>query len=120
MLKDESLTYVSLFSCAGVGCYGFGMEGFRCIATAELSERRLAVQRYNKKCEFDSGYIVGDLLDEEVKKRVYDEVDRWAKWGNDRVDVLVATPPCQGISVINHKKMPEKSSAIAWLSSLWR
>lgn len=67
MLKDESLTYVSLFSCAGVGCYGFGMEGFRCIATAELSERRLAVQRYNKKCEFDSGYIVGDLLDEEVK-----------------------------------------------------
>lgn len=104
MLKDESLTYVSLFSCAGVGCYGFGMEGFRCIATAELSERRLAVQRYNKKCEFDSGYIVGDLLDEEVKKRVYDEVDRWAKWGNDRVDVLVATPPCQGISVINHKK----------------
>ncbi|MFR8182920.1 MAG: DNA cytosine methyltransferase [[Ruminococcus] torques] len=24
--------------------------------------------------------------------------------GNDGIDVVIATPPCQGISVINHKK----------------
>lgn len=24
--------------------------------------------------------------------------------GNDKVDVLIATPPCQGMSVANHKK----------------
>ena len=104
MLKDRSLTYISLFSCAGVGCHGFDMEGYHCIATAELSERRLAVQRHNKKCELESGYIAGDLLDANVKKCIYSEVEKWAKRGNDRVDVLVATPPCQGISVINHKK----------------
>ena len=23
MLKDKTLTYISLFSCAGVGCFGF-------------------------------------------------------------------------------------------------
>lgn len=32
MLKDKSLTYVTLFSSAGVGCHGFQMEGYHCIA----------------------------------------------------------------------------------------
>ena len=55
MLKDKSLTYVTLFSSAGVGCHGFQMEGYRCIATNEIIERRMQVQRCNHKSEFDSG-----------------------------------------------------------------
>ena len=47
MLKDKTLTYISLFSCAGVGCFGFKKAGFECIATNELIERRLNVQKYN-------------------------------------------------------------------------
>ena len=105
MLKHgDTPTYISLFSSAGVGCYGFKMEGFECIATNEIIDRRLEVQRANSKCRFDSGYIVGDVSTEDVKAKIYAEVDRWAKLGNDRVDVIMATPPCQGISVINHKK----------------
>lgn len=104
MLKDKSLTYVTLFSSAGVGCYGFQMEGYHCIASNEIIERRMQVQRCNHKCEYDSGYIVGDITSDEIKQRVYNEIHRWKKKGNDRVDVIVATPPCQGISVINHKK----------------
>lgn len=104
MLKDKSLTYVSLFSCAGVGCYGFRMEGFHCVATNELLPRRLDVQKANQKCEYESGYVPGDITTDEVKQHIYTEIDRWTKKGNDRVDVVVATPPCQGISVINHKK----------------
>lgn len=42
-------TYISLFSSAGVGCYGFKEEGFYCIATVELLERRLKIQTYNHK-----------------------------------------------------------------------
>ena len=104
MLKDKSLTYVSLFSCAGVGCYGFKQEGYHCIATNELVQRRLNVQKFNSKCEYDSGYISGDITSIETKEKIYAEIDKWKKLGNDRVDVVVATPPCQGISVINHKK----------------
>ncbi len=105
MLKDKSLTYVTLFSSAGVGCHGFQMEGYHCIATNEIIERRMQVQRCNHKCEFDTGYIVGDITSAEVKQKIYDEIHRWKKEkSNDRVDVIVATPPCQGISVINHKK----------------
>ncbi|MPM13646.1 hypothetical protein SDC9_60005 [bioreactor metagenome] len=104
MLKNKSLTYVSLFSSAGVGCYGLHIEGYHCIATNELLSRRLEVQRINHKCKYDTGYIAGDITSSETKKQIYTEIERWDSLGNDRVDVVVATPPCQGISVINHKK----------------
>lgn len=104
MLKDGTLTYISLFSSAGVGCFGFKQAGFKCIATNELVDKRLDVQRYNSKCDFESGYIPGDLTDPRVKSSINQEIERWREQGNDQVDVVIATPPCQGISVINHKK----------------
>ena len=104
MLKNKSLTYVTLFSSAGVGCHGFQIEGYHCIATNEIIERRMQVQRFNHKCEYDSAYITGDVTSQEIKDRIYEEIKRWERKGNDRVDVVIATPPCQGISVINHKK----------------
>ena len=102
--KERTLTYASLFSSAGVGCYGFHEEGFECVCTNELVERRLNVQRCNGKCRFASGYVSGDISKGETKERIYAEIRKWASLGNDRLDVLIATPPCQGISVINHKK----------------
>lgn len=104
MLKNKTPTYVSLFSSGGVGCYGFKMENYQCIATNEIKGRRLDVQRYNNKCKYESGYIEGDISNTEVKDKIYNEIGKWKKKGNDRVDVIIATPPCQGISVINHKK----------------
>lgn len=104
MLKDKTLTYISLFSCAGVGCYGFKKAGFECIATNELIERRLNIQKFNNKCKFDTGYICDDITTDETKNKIFTEIKRWENLGNDRVDVLIATPPCQGMSVANHKK----------------
>lgn len=69
MLKNKTLTYISLFSCAGVGCFGFKKAGFECIATNELIERRINVQKFNDKCKFDSGYICDDITTEETKIR---------------------------------------------------
>ncbi len=98
-------TYISLFSSAGIGCYGFKLEGFECIATNELITRRLDVQKYNKKCKYESGYICGDITEEATKNALYDQISLWKKKeGLSRVDVVVATPPCQGMSVANHKK----------------
>ncbi len=108
MLQDKTLTYISLFSCAGVGCHGFAKAGFECIATNELIERRINIQRFNHKCRFDTGYICGDITKGEVKERIFAEIRRWEGAGNGRVDVLVATPPCQGMSVANHKKTKDE------------
>lgn len=103
MIKDKP-TYISLFSSAGVGCYGFKLEGFECIATNELLGKRLNIQKINHKCIFDSGYIAADIKEASTKRMIYDEINKWNKLGNDRVDVVIATPPCQGMSIANHKK----------------
>ena len=104
MLPDGTLTYISLFSSAGVGCYGFKELGFECIATNEIIGRRLDIQKFNNKCKYDSGYIQGDIKETQIKKLILKQMDFYKNLGNDRVDVLIATPPCQGMSVANHKK----------------
>lgn len=106
---DARPTYVSLFSSAGVGCYGFLQEGFRCVATVETLERRLTVQRHNGKCQLESGYICGDMTLPETQAKVTAELERWRTgFGVAGLDVLIATPPCQGMSVANHKKGDER------------
>lgn len=102
---SRPLTYISLFSSAGVGCYGFKQANFQCIATNEIVPRRLDVQKFNNKCKYDSGYICGDITDERVKSSIYEQIDLWKTWEMiEDVDVVIATPPCQGMSVANHKK----------------
>lgn len=98
-------TYISLFSSAGIGCYGFKLEGFECIATNELITRRLDIQKFNQKCKYESGYICGDITEESTKEALYSQINLWKTHENiSRVDVVIATPPCQGMSVANHKK----------------
>ena len=98
-------TYISLFSCAGVGCYGFKMNGFECIATNELLAPRMDVQKANHKCKYESGYICGDACSKVTHDRIYKEIDLWKeKEGLKQVDVVFATPPCQGMSTANYKK----------------
>ena len=98
-------TYISLFSCAGVGCYGFKMNNFECIASNELLEPRIAVQRANHKCRHESGYICGDATSPETHQRIVDEIQMWRDEHNlQQVDVVFATPPCQGMSTANYKK----------------
>ena len=101
-------TYISLFSSAGVGCYGFKEANFECVATNEILEKRLNIQRYNNKCKYDSGYLLGDIEDKKIEKQIIDEIKFWKK--NEKIndiDVLIATPPCQGMSIANHKKKNE-------------
>ena len=103
--NTDKLTYITLFSSAGVGCFGFKMAGYECIATNELIPRRLEIQKFNNKCKYDTGYICGDITKQETKDILFSQIDLWKKKENlKRVDVLIATPPCQGMSVANHKK----------------
>lgn len=105
MKTNNKPTYISLFSSAGVGCYGFKLEGFDCVATNELITRRLDIQKFNNKCKYESGYICGDITEETTISALFEQVDLWKKKENvSRIDVVIATPPCQGMSVANHKK----------------
>ena len=75
MLKNKSLTYVTLFSSGGVGCHGFDMEDYHCVATNELILKRMNVQKANNICEHDSGYIIGDITKPDIKEKIYDEIE---------------------------------------------
>ena len=100
--------YVSLFSSAGVGCYGFSQEGFDCVVTSELIKRRLDVQKANNVCSLNNNYIDGDFTLDSTKEKVINAINSWKKtYGKDEIDIIIATPPCQGISVANHKKNNE-------------
>ncbi|MCQ2286699.1 MAG: DNA cytosine methyltransferase [Bacteroidales bacterium] len=106
---NNPLNYISLFSCAGVGCYGFKQEGFSCIASVELEDKRLEIQKFNNKCKYDTGYICGDIKLDSTKQAVFTEIKKWEKKEKiNGVDVIIATPPCQGISDSNHKKRPDE------------
>ena len=101
------MNYVSLFSSAGVGCYGFTKAGFDCIATVELLEKRMQIQRYNKKCKNTDGYIVGNLELPETHQLLDLAIKKYFESKKVEIDIIMATPPCQGISVANHKKKDE-------------
>ena len=96
-------TYVSLFSSAGVGDYGFYQAGFKLIASNELLKRRMSVQLANNVAEDERAYILGDITSEDTKSKIISQVKKYT----DDLDLLVATPPCQGISVANHFKKGE-------------
>ena len=105
---SDKPTYISLFSGAGIGCYGFKLENFNCISTVEILEKRLNIQRCNNKCLFESGYICGDIREESTKRKLRKNIEYFSKNFNKKdFDVLIATPPCQGMSVANHKKQDE-------------
>lgn len=107
-MKTGLQTYISLFSGAGIGCYGFKQEGFYCVATVELLTKRLQFQKFNEKCMYQSGYISGDLCQNETKDKIFTEFEFWKKnYKIKDLDVLIATPPCQGMSLANHKKKDE-------------
>ena len=121
------MNYVSLFSSAGVGCFGFKQEGFQGVATSELIERRLNVQRANKKIKYDNGYILGDITEEGTKEKLYQAIEYYEKKESVKeIDVVVFTAPCQGMSVANHSvlntktNVPTANNAILWtVSGIW-
>jgi len=105
---NKPLTYISLFSSAGVGCFGFKQNGFECIATNEILTKRLKIQVFNNKCKYETGYLDGDISTLEIKNKLFTEIKKWqTEHKISEPDVIVATPPCQGMSVANHKKNEE-------------
>ncbi|MGU3374613.1 DNA cytosine methyltransferase [Chryseobacterium sp. M5A1_1a] len=104
----KPLTYISLFSSAGVGCFGFKENGFECIATNELLSKRLKIQEHNQKCRYETGYLDGDITSDKVQNQLFTEIEMWKKKHHiSEPDIIIATPPCQGMSVANHKKNDE-------------
>lgn len=105
----KTYTYISLFSSAGVGCYGFKQENFDCVLTNELIERRMNIQKHNLKCKDHNSYLCGDITNPDIQNYALNHILEYKKNKHLKdIDVVIATPPCQGMSVANHKKSEDE------------
>lgn len=104
-----------------MGCFGFKMAGFECLATAEINKRRLEIQKINKVTRRKESYFDVDLSNESKLDELFRYVGDQLEARNDQLDFVLATPPCQGMSVANHKKgneLPRNSLVIASIKAV--
>lgn len=99
-------SYISLFSSGGIGDIGFHDENFFCVASAELLSKRIEVQRINHIAD-ERRLICGDLLLPGPFNAVLSLAEEYKAKQHQPVTAVIATPPCQGMSVANHKKGDE-------------
>lgn len=90
-MRSDALTAVSLFSSAGIGDLALRSAGADALVANELLEDRAALFRTNfPECEM----LIGDIR--ELKSAIIAATLRRLK--GRELDVLFATPPCQGMS----------------------
>lgn len=87
-------TAISLFSGGGISDLGYRLAGFEFIVHAELDSRRAALGHRNFP---DSEWVIGDISKNHEK--IVSSYEARSKGRS--LDLLVATPPCQGMSSSN-------------------
>lgn len=90
---------VSLFSSAGIDEYFLNDIGFNVIiANEKIKDRADLYKKMYPKCKM----ICGDITSSHVFKKLENEI------GKHNIDFLIATPPCQGVSLAGKNKSLEQ------------
>ncbi|MEK7281308.1 MAG: DNA cytosine methyltransferase, partial [Chloroflexota bacterium] len=90
---ERRWTAISLFSGAGLSDLGYERAGFQFMVHVEMDKARAAVGKVNFP---GSTWVLGDV------RKKYDEIVNVYRAKTDRpLDMLVVTPPCQGMSSSN-------------------
>jgi DNA (cytosine-5)-methyltransferase 1 len=87
---------LSLFSNVGFGEYYLSRSGVNVVVANELLQDRVD---FYKKIHCNQNIICGDICDASVQDSI---IEACRKEGG--VDLVIATPPCQGMSIANAQK----------------
>ena len=98
---ERSLTAVSLFSGAGLSDLGYEMAGFRFVVQVEADEKRAAIGSAN--------FPNSTWLTRDVCGGANEIATAYHRTTSQRLDLLVATPPCQGMSSSNPSRGKRRS-----------
>ena len=98
---EPALTAVSLFSGAGLSDLGYEMAGFRFVVQVEDDQKRAAIGADN--------FSNSTWLPQDVRGSAEDVATTYQKATARRLDLLVATPPCQGMSSSNPSRGKRRS-----------
>jgi DNA (cytosine-5)-methyltransferase 1 len=88
---------LSLFANVGFGEYYFDRNGFDVVVANELLDDR--VEFYKKFHSNSTNLIAGDIAEQITKNNI---ISSCLQHGN--IDLIMATPPCQGMSIANAQK----------------
>ena len=98
-MSNKKFKILSLFSSAGIAEFGLDKERFQVVLANELLKNRADVHEY---WHSDSEMICGDITDDKIKTQI---IRRAKDLG---VNFILATPPCQGMSLIGKNKSNEQ------------
>jgi DNA (cytosine-5)-methyltransferase 1 len=104
MLGTGLMKAISLFACGGIGDLGLRHAGFEVIVANELLEDRAEVFKHNFP---ETRMITGDIWEKEDE--LLNAISKALK--GEQLDVVFATPPCQGMSKNGRGKLLSLPSA---------
>ena len=85
---------ISLFSGAGIGEYYLKKDlGINIIAANEINDKRASLYSFFYP---DTKMYVGDITQKKIKESLFNDIKD--------VDLIIATPPCQGVSSLGKNK----------------
>ena len=90
---------LSLFANVGFGEFFFEENDLEVVVANELLQNRVSL--YKLLNPNTNSVICGDICDDKIKKEILE-----ACLKNGPIDLIVATPPCQGMSIANAIKKP--------------
>jgi len=94
---NSNIKGISLFSSAGIGELYLDKLGVGIILANEIIKKRADCYRYLHP---QSEVLHGDIREKKVKDEIKSKI-------NDDVNLLIATPPCQGLSTLGKNKSQE-------------
>ncbi len=93
----KTLKGISLFSSAGIAETYYKDIGIDIVLANELLEKRVKLYKHLYP---DTNVICGDIQDKNIKSEILSNI-------TDDIKLLVATPPCQGLSSVGKNKTQE-------------
>lgn len=91
---------LSLFANVGFGEYFFKQNGFEVVVANELLQER--VDFYKDFYNDSTNLICGDICDSDVRDKIISACNK-----SGPIDIIIATPPCQGMSIANAQRSPD-------------
>ena len=96
---SKKIKAISLFSSAGIGELRIPRDKFDFVLANELLEQRAECYKFFYP---KTKMICGDITNKEIKKEIIDTAN------NIHTELLLATPPCQGLSTLGKNKVQDQ------------
>ncbi len=93
--RKHRINALSLFSCIGVGEYYLKRAGVDVVVATDIDSRRC---RVHGQLYPSTKTVCGDITSDDVKRDVLKAV------GRKKIQMIISTPPCQGMSSVGKNK----------------